>query len=105
VIAGRHYVHAVIEKLLADLARDPEPTRRIFNVGDDQIDSVVLHEGREPVADEIASRLADDVADEKDVHAALLTASDSNRPGCPAPILDFLERDAEFAAIEHGVGA
>ena len=68
VIAGRHHVDAPVEQLVADLARDAEAGRRIFGVGDDEVDGVVVDEGAEALPDELAAGAPDDVADEEDAH-------------------------------------
>src|SRR5581483_8091306 len=68
VIARRHDVDAEVEQLLADLARDPESARGVLGVGDDQVDLVVVDHRGDPRADAVATRLADDVADEEQSH-------------------------------------
>jgi hypothetical protein len=68
VIAGGHHVHAPVEQLLADFARDAEPGGRVLGVGDHQIDAVVVDDRLQSLPHELAPGAADDVADEKDAH-------------------------------------
>ncbi len=68
VIAGRHHVHAQVEELVADFARDAEPRGRVLAVGDDEVDLMAAHQGGKTGPDELPSRSADDVADEEDSH-------------------------------------
>jgi hypothetical protein len=65
-------VDAVLEKLLAYLARDPETGGGVLRIGDDEIDAVVLDERAEAPPHELAAGPPDDVADEEDAHGAII---------------------------------
>ena len=65
VVAGRHHVDAPSQELIADLAGDAEAGRRVFGVGDDDVDLMVVDERGQTALDELASRPPDDVADEE----------------------------------------
>src|SRR5439155_2014883 len=86
VVARGHHADAPVEELIADLARDAEARRRVLHVGDHQIDGVVLDEGAEPTPDELASRPADDVANEEDAHCGHCRAGKAGG-AYPAPAL------------------
>jgi len=49
VISGGHHIDAKIEKLFRQRGRDSKPSRRIFAVGDDQIDVVLLAQFRQAI--------------------------------------------------------
>ena len=65
MVARRHHVDAPLEQLIANLARDAEAGGRVLGVRDDEIDPVEVDDARQPVPDELAPGLADDVADEQ----------------------------------------
>ena len=69
-----------LEELVADLARDAEAGGGVLGVGDDEIDRVVVDEGRQALPDELAPGPADDVADEEDAHAEEIAPAGGRRP-------------------------
>ena len=61
-------MHTVIEQLIPDLACDAEAGGSVLSVRDYQVDAMKVDDARQPAADELAPRLADDIADEEDAH-------------------------------------
>ena len=66
VVARGHDVDPGVENLLAHLARDAEAGGGVLRVGDDEVDLVIRAQRGHAAADEVASRAADDVADEEE---------------------------------------
>jgi hypothetical protein len=65
VIAAGHHVHAVLEEVVGQIRRDAESGGGVLDVGDDKIDLMMRDERRKAAPHELASRPADDVADEQ----------------------------------------
>ena len=55
-------------KLFDDLAGHAESGRRIFAIGDDEIDPVLLDDRREKLPDGPPARFADDISDKEYLH-------------------------------------
>ena len=72
VIAAGEDVDAVVEKFIGEARGDAETGGGIFAVGDDQIDFLLGDDVGEAVADDLASRGADNVTDEENTHAGSL---------------------------------
>src|ERR1041385_9121547 len=66
VIPARHHVNAVLEQIVGDVRREAEAGRRVFRVGDDEINLMPGDNRRQPSANELAARAPDDVTDKKD---------------------------------------
>ena len=69
VVAGSQNVDAQLKQFFSQLAGNAETSRRIFAVGDDQIDSVIFDQIREAFFDDSPPRAAEDVTNEKNAHA------------------------------------
>jgi hypothetical protein len=67
VIAGGQHVCAEVEDVFADLRRDTEAAGGILYVYDCQLHVVRLADVADVLADNAASRAAEDVTDEKNV--------------------------------------
>jgi len=66
VIAAGDHLNAHREQVLHDARRNTESGRRIFAVGDAQIDLPLGQDIPKAVVDDLASGRADNVSDEKD---------------------------------------
>ena len=70
VIAGGNHVYPHGEIFLGDGAGEAEAARRIFAIGDDQVGLEGGFQGRQLMRHGIAARLADHIAQEKNIHRA-----------------------------------
>ena len=68
VVARCHDVEAAVEQLIANLACDAEAGRGILNVGDHEIDLVIVADRRQAAPNQLAAGAADDVADEEEAN-------------------------------------
>ena len=68
VIAGRNHVDIQFEQLLGECGSNAEPSRRVFTVGDDQIDRVIADNTGKAVFDDRSPGTPEDVANEKNSH-------------------------------------
>ena len=71
VVAGGENVGAQVEDFLGNLRGDAEAAGGVFGVDDGEVDGVRLADVADVLADDFASRAAEDVADEKDVQGVL----------------------------------
>ena len=96
VIAAGHHLNAVAEQIVGEVGRDAESGRRVFAVGDDEVDLVMPDEGGQAPADQLAAGLADDVADEEQPGHPRSTGTSIVRS---APILDARHDDAQLSGL------
>ncbi len=75
VVAGGEHVGAHVEDLLGELRGQAEASGGIFGVDDGEVDRVRLADVADVLADDFASRAAEDVADKEDVQKQLLASS------------------------------
>src|SRR5258708_21282836 len=68
VIPRRHRVDAVAEDGVGDIPGDAEAGGGVLDVGDDEVQRLLFDERGHGAARDLAPRLAEDVADEKDTH-------------------------------------
>ena len=68
VVAERDDINAGLEERLADGARDARTRRGVLGVGDDKVDAPSGAHFRHEGGDDVAPGLADDVADEEELH-------------------------------------
>ena len=76
VIARRHHVDAIAEDGVGDVAGHAKSRGGVLDVGDDEIDVALLDERGDGAPRDLASGLAEDVADEQDAHVS------RPAPGC-----------------------
>ncbi len=69
VVAPGEHIDSVMEKFVSQARGDAESGSGIFTVGDDQIDFSLGHDVGETVANDLASRRANNVTDEENTHA------------------------------------
>src|SRR5581483_3424820 len=69
VVAGRDDLNAHFKKFFSKGGSDTETGGSVFAIGYDQIDAVLLHQPRQALADDGASRPSKDVADEENAHS------------------------------------
>ena len=74
VIAGGDHIDAAGEEFLGDGAGEAEAAGGILAIGDDQIELQRVAQARQFGRHHVAARLADDVAQEKNVHRKRLEA-------------------------------
>ena len=68
VIAAGHHVHARGENLMEVVARDADPARGVFTVGNDEISLMRGGQGAHVTAYQVAPRPADNVANKEEFH-------------------------------------
>jgi hypothetical protein len=68
VIAGCEDIGSKLEEFLANSRRDAEAARRILHIDYEELDFVGLDEVVEMFANDLASRAAEDIADEENLH-------------------------------------
>ena len=71
VIAGGHHVNPEIEELFRQRWSDAEPRGRVFTIGDDKVDGVLLYQIAQALSYDRSSRTAKNVADKKNVQNGL----------------------------------
>ena len=83
----------------------PKPAGRVLDVGDDEVDAALLDERRDRPPRDVPARLADDVADEQNLHLRL------GRFGgtvmvmvATAAVVDAGESHAQFPAGQRCLG-
>jgi hypothetical protein len=72
MVTGREDVGAGIVELAGEAFGQPEAMRRILGVDDRDVDTEVVLQRREMALDRLPPRAPDDIAAQKDVHAAML---------------------------------
>ena len=105
VIAGRHDVDAVAEDRVGDVAGHAESRGRILDVGDDEVDVALLDERGDGAPRDLTPGLAEDVANEKDVHRSALSAAWRNRNDdrLAPSIVEARQDDMQLAALRIAV--
>ena len=73
MVAAGDDIHAGVEDFPGGFGGDAGAAGGVLAVGDDEIERVLFAEFRQKGFDRIASRLTDDVADEEQFHAGILT--------------------------------
>src|SRR5579859_494737 len=68
VITGCEHATAQIKQLVSDCGCEAKAARGVFGIGDYQIDLVRLNQVREVIAHNFASRAAENVTDEENLH-------------------------------------
>jgi hypothetical protein len=70
VVAGGQNIRSQIEELLGDLRRQAKAAGGVFRIDDGQLHLMRLAQMADVLTHDPASRAAEDVADEKDIHCA-----------------------------------
>ena len=78
VVSSGEHIDSHFQEFFRQPRRDPKPRRRIFAIGDDQIDLPLGNDIREAIANDLPSGRADNVSYEKYAHALFRTASYKN---------------------------
>ena len=75
MIAGGQHITAEIEKFVGQRWGQSETARRIFGVGNYQVNLVSFHQVGHVVMDDLASGAAEDVANKENLHQSLILTS------------------------------
>src|SRR5271166_6591061 len=99
VVAERHRVDAVGQKLLEDRFGETEAAGGVLSIDDDEIEAPALAQERNLLDDRRAPRTSDDIADEEETHSAV---ADENgflfgHNGVQALIMRLIRRRGDFA--------
>ena len=86
MIAAREQVELEAEELLGDLGSDAETGGGVLDVGDAEVDAVLLDDLVQAVVQQPSTRFAEDVADEQDSHGA---PEKGNAPALPCGMFLF----------------
>jgi hypothetical protein len=70
VIAGRHDIHPRIEELLERVRINPFPARRIFTVGDGDVDTAARAKAPKLAANKPACPFANDITKKEHAHGS-----------------------------------
>src|SRR5579859_1513446 len=92
MVAGGQNVAAHIKEFVGDGRCKPEPARRVFGVGNHQIDLVRLHHVAQVVAYDLAPRTAEDITYKKNLHTLSFDPSIRTvRKGVSSPVQRWSE--------------
>jgi hypothetical protein len=99
VVARRHHVDAVAQDSVGDVSGHAEAGGGVFDVGNHQVDAVLGDQRRDRALGDLAPRLAEDVADEEDLHSV---GSDRDADLAAAAFVDARQDDLQHTGPERG---